>query len=169
VPRSTLTHLTEVIRFTLKRLGDPNAKAADVKAKALEWFPEWSQQIKVCKNWSPYVTQNRNRVAEELGVERKVQTGGGGTPQRGTLTFSDYEIKSAKAAGQAIKRIVEGLHDSDVSIVELLMFLRIVDLPTIKFLQKISPKDAMEIKKYQKECGNLSVITTAYSLGLKED
>ena len=86
--------LSELVRLVLKRIGDPNAKAPEVKRKALEWFPTWKKEIAGAKHWSSFVTQNRDRVAEELGIERRVMTGGGGSPSRGTLAFSDYEAAS---------------------------------------------------------------------------
>jgi hypothetical protein len=65
-----------------------------VKALGIKLFPAWKGRIEKATNWSAYVTQNRDQVAEELGVQRRPITGGGGSPPHGTLSFRDYEAAS---------------------------------------------------------------------------
>jgi hypothetical protein len=97
------TNLSQLVREVLKDMGDPNARAPEVKARAIELFPAWKKDIEGASYWSSYVTQSRNKVAEELGIARVVKTGGGGTPNRGTLAFSDYEN-----ANEFVKKFCDG-------------------------------------------------------------
>ena len=84
------TSLSGIVRETMKDLGDPNAKAKVVKARAIELHPNWRKEIEANKHWSSLVTQNREKAAEEMGEERLIQTGGGG---RGTpLTLDDFSV-----------------------------------------------------------------------------
>jgi hypothetical protein len=59
----------------LLELGDPNAPASDVREHVLKRWPALRESVETEKHWTSYVTQNRDRAARELGVERTRRRG----------------------------------------------------------------------------------------------
>jgi hypothetical protein len=106
------SNLSELIREVMKRHGDPDAKARLVKLKAIEMFPSWRDRIEGESNWSAYVTQARDRVAEELGVSRRARSG--------ALTMDEFEQAREFAEEwcdgdmELAQQIVEWLADRNV-------------------------------------------------------
>jgi hypothetical protein len=56
-------------------LRDPNAPASDVREYVLKRWPMLRDTVEDEKHWTSYVTQNRDRAARELGVERTRKRG----------------------------------------------------------------------------------------------
>jgi hypothetical protein len=56
-------------------LGDPNAPASDVREHVMKRWPALRQEVEGERHWTAYVTQNRDRAARELGVERTRRRG----------------------------------------------------------------------------------------------
>jgi hypothetical protein len=59
----------------LLELRDPNAPASDVREHVLKRWPALREAVETEKHWTSYVTQNRDRAARELGVERTRRRG----------------------------------------------------------------------------------------------
>lgn len=83
-PKTKPASLSEVIREGLKKLGDPDAKASEVRKAVLEMFPSMRKAVEGQKNWNSYVTQNRDKAAEEMSVDRKRRSGS-------RLSYADYQ------------------------------------------------------------------------------
>ena len=56
-------------------LHDPNAPASEVREYVVKRWPVLREAVEAEKHWTSYVTQNRDRAARELGVERTRRRG----------------------------------------------------------------------------------------------
>ena len=69
--RGPAVSLSEAIREALKTLGDPDAPASKVKEIVLTSHPALAWMTENERNWNSYVSQNRDKAAEEMAVERR--------------------------------------------------------------------------------------------------
>ena len=155
-PPEQPANLSHLVRIVFKRMGDPNAKAAEVKRLAIEWYPQWKKQIEAAKFWSSYVTQNRDKAAEELGVNRVVLTGGGGSQSSGTLSFKDYE-----SAGAFVETFCDGDVEKAQKLVDFLYGKNITRIRTglkawCDLVQSVgSPEAALKALEAMKSVGGV--------------
>jgi hypothetical protein len=56
-------------------LRDPNAPASAVREHVIQHWPHLREEVANDKNWTSYVTQNRDRAARQLGMERTRRRG----------------------------------------------------------------------------------------------
>ncbi len=56
-------------------LRDPNASSSDVREYIIKQWPMLREAVESEEHWNSYVTQNRDRAARELGVERTRRRG----------------------------------------------------------------------------------------------
>jgi hypothetical protein len=59
----------------LLELRDPNAPASDVREHVLKRWPALRESVESERHWTSYVTQNRDRAARELGMDRTRRRG----------------------------------------------------------------------------------------------
>ncbi len=86
VKRMEGASLARAIRGILTDLRNPNAPAEDVKRAVTKKFPHLREQVESQKNWGSYVSQQRDKAAAEMGVDRKKDQ-----PSQPNLTREDYE------------------------------------------------------------------------------
>ena len=89
--RRTQVSLSEAIRAALKKLGDPDAPASEVKDIVVASHPSLLSMIDNERNWNSYVSQNRDKAAEEMGLERSVGEEESRLRQSSAITYADYQ------------------------------------------------------------------------------
>lgn len=102
----------EAIRAAIKELGDPDANAYEIRKTVLRMFPGlFDQRIANDRNWNTYVSQNRDRAAEEMGIARRKRP----RPRRVTEEAAHASPKEQLdyAAYQAARDFIARFTDGD--------------------------------------------------------
>lgn len=109
--------LSQAIRAGLSSLGDPDAPAANVRKAVIELYPEMKERVESQKHWNSYVTQNRDRAAEEMGIARPKRR-----REEKILALRQEDACSMQYADyQAGREFVDEMLDGDVEKAERLL------------------------------------------------
>lgn len=110
--------LSQAIRAGLRSLGDADAPADAVRRAVIDLFPDLKERVESEKHWNAYVTQNRDKAAEEMGMARRKRLreerleAVRRQEQPQTLTYADY---------QAGREFVDGMFGGDTDKAERLL------------------------------------------------
>jgi len=119
--------MSEAIREGIKRVGDPEAAASKVKEAVIEMFPAMKERVESETNWNSYVTQNRDKAAAEMGVQRRKRLAASDADVRArgenVVCLADYD-----AGREVVDEIFGGDGEKAEQLLALLEQLNVVEL-----------------------------------------